>query len=48
VRTLVETGVLVGKRAADQVERLAYHALRGEAWDKAQEYCRQAGEKALA
>jgi tetratricopeptide (TPR) repeat protein len=33
---------------AEQVERLAYHALRGEVWDKALAYCRQAGEKALA
>jgi tetratricopeptide (TPR) repeat protein len=35
-------------RSPDQVERLAYHALRGEVWDKAVAYCRQAGEKALA
>src|SRR6266496_4250111 len=34
--------------APEQVERLAYHALRGEVWDKALAYCRQAGEKALA
>ena len=33
---------------AEQVERLAHHALRGEVWDKALAYCRQAGEKALA
>jgi class 3 adenylate cyclase/tetratricopeptide (TPR) repeat protein len=33
---------------ADQVERLAHHALRGEVWDKALAYCRQAGDKALA
>ena len=33
---------------ADQVERLAHHALRGEVWDKAVAYCRQAGDKALA
>ncbi len=32
----------------EQVERLAHHALRGEVWDKALTYCRQAGEKALA
>jgi tetratricopeptide (TPR) repeat protein len=32
---------------ADQVERLAHHALRGEVWDKAVAYCRQAGDKAL-
>jgi tetratricopeptide (TPR) repeat protein len=37
-----------GDRVADQVERLAHHALRGEVWDKAVAYCRQAGEKALA
>ena len=39
---------LAGDRLAEQVERLAYHALRGEVWDKALLYCRQAGEKALA
>src|SRR5262249_43968078 len=27
---------------------LAYHALRGEVWEKAQAYSRQAGEKAMA
>jgi predicted ATPase len=35
-------------RLTEQVERLAHHALRGEVWDKALAYCRQAGEKALA
>jgi tetratricopeptide (TPR) repeat protein len=35
-------------RLAEQVERLAHHALRGEVWDKALAYFRQAGEKALA
>ncbi len=35
-------------RLAEQSERLAYHALRGEVWDKALAYCRQAGEKAMA
>jgi class 3 adenylate cyclase/tetratricopeptide (TPR) repeat protein len=35
-------------RLADQVERLAHHALRGEVWDKAVIYFRQAGDKALA
>ena len=39
---------LAGDRLAEQVERLAHHALRGEVWDKALTYCRQAGEKALA
>jgi class 3 adenylate cyclase/tetratricopeptide (TPR) repeat protein len=37
-----------GDRVAEQVERLAHHALRGEVWDKALAYCRQAGEKTLA
>jgi class 3 adenylate cyclase/tetratricopeptide (TPR) repeat protein len=35
-------------RLAEQVERLAHHALRGEVWDKAVAYGRQAGDKALA
>jgi class 3 adenylate cyclase/tetratricopeptide (TPR) repeat protein len=39
---------LAEDRLAEQVERLAHHALRGEVWDKALAYCRQAGEKALA
>src|SRR5262249_5124281 len=39
---------LAGDRVAEQVERLAHHALRGEVWDKALAYCRQAGEKSLA
>src|SRR5207244_8298227 len=39
---------LAPDRATEQVERLAYHALRGEVWDKAVAYSRQAGEKAMA
>jgi class 3 adenylate cyclase/tetratricopeptide (TPR) repeat protein len=39
---------LTGERVTEQVERLAHHALRGEVWDKAVLYLRQAGEKALA
>jgi predicted ATPase/class 3 adenylate cyclase len=39
---------LAPERVAEQVERLAHHALRGAVWDKALVYCRQAGEKALA
>ena len=39
---------LAGDRVAEQVERLAHHALRGEVWAKALVYCRQAGEKAMA
>jgi class 3 adenylate cyclase/tetratricopeptide (TPR) repeat protein len=38
---------LAGERVTEQVERLAYHALRGEVWDKALGYSRQAGEKAM-
>jgi tetratricopeptide (TPR) repeat protein len=33
-------------RAAEQVDRLAHHALRGEVWDKAVTYCQQAGARA--
>jgi tetratricopeptide (TPR) repeat protein len=40
--------VLAGDRVVEQVERLAYHAKRGEVWDKAVSYCRQAGAKAVA
>jgi tetratricopeptide (TPR) repeat protein/class 3 adenylate cyclase len=39
---------LAEARVAEQVQRLAHHALRGEVWDKALTYCRQAGEKAIA
>ncbi len=35
-------------RLAEQVERLAHHALRGEVWQKAVGYLRQAGAKAAA
>ena len=37
---------LAGDRLDDQVERLAHHALRGEVWEKALAYGRQAGDKA--
>src|SRR5262249_15417294 len=37
---------LAGERVAEQVERLAHHALRGEVWDKAVVYCQQAGARA--
>jgi tetratricopeptide (TPR) repeat protein len=39
---------LAGDRVDDQVERLAHHSLRGEVWEKALAYGRQAGEKAQA
>ena len=35
-------------RLAEHVERLAHHAFRGEVWEKAVAYLRQAGAKALA
>jgi len=37
---------LAPERGAEQVERLAHHALRGEVWEKAVAYGRQAGAKA--
>ena len=39
---------LVGERVAEQVERLAHHALRGEVWDKAVPWCQEAGTRAWA
>jgi predicted ATPase len=39
---------LAPARVAEQVERLAHHALRGEVWDKVLAYCQQAGEKSMA
>ncbi|MGH8068064.1 MAG: AAA family ATPase [Candidatus Entotheonellia bacterium] len=47
-RIVAALEALAGDRVAEQVERLAHHALRGEAWDKAMTYFRQAGEKAMA
>jgi tetratricopeptide (TPR) repeat protein len=37
---------LAPEQVAEQVERLAHHALRGEVWDKAVTYCQQAGARA--
>jgi tetratricopeptide (TPR) repeat protein len=39
---------LAPDRLAEQVERLAHHALRGEVWEKALAYYQQAGDKAMA
>ena len=39
---------LYADRLAEHVERLAYHALRGEAWAKGVMYCWQAGVRAVA
>jgi tetratricopeptide (TPR) repeat protein len=38
---------LVPERVAEQVDRLAHHALRGEVWGKAVTYLRQAGDRAM-
>jgi class 3 adenylate cyclase/tetratricopeptide (TPR) repeat protein len=39
--------VLYPDRLSEQTERLAHYAVRGEVWDKALTYCREAGAKAL-
>jgi predicted ATPase len=36
------------ERLSEHAERLAHHAVRGEVWEKALRYCRQAGAKAFA
>src|SRR4030095_12860091 len=48
VRIVEALEALAEDRLVEQVERLAHHALRGEVWEKALAYFRQAGEKALA
>jgi DNA-binding SARP family transcriptional activator len=35
-------------QTGEQIEQLAHHALRGESWEKAVRYLRQAGDKATA
>ncbi len=47
-RILGTIEALYPERRAELVERLAYHAVRGEAWEKAVGYLREAGTKALA
>jgi class 3 adenylate cyclase/tetratricopeptide (TPR) repeat protein len=37
---------LTPDRVGEHVQRLAYHALRGEVWEKAVTYCQQAGARA--
>jgi class 3 adenylate cyclase/tetratricopeptide (TPR) repeat protein len=39
--------MLYSDRLPEQIERLAHHAIRGEVWDKAVTYSRQAGIKAF-
>ena len=41
-------GALYGDRLPEHVERLAHHAQRSERWPEAVDYCRQAGQKAMA
>lgn len=43
---IIET--LYANRLTTQVDRLAHHAFRGEVWDKALEYFRQAGNQAVS
>jgi hypothetical protein len=38
VRIVEALEALAGDRTAEQVERLAHHARRGEVWDKALRY----------
>jgi class 3 adenylate cyclase/tetratricopeptide (TPR) repeat protein len=45
-RLVATIETLYADRLATQVERLAHHTCRGELWDKAVVYCRQAGIKA--
>jgi tetratricopeptide (TPR) repeat protein len=47
-RIVAALEALAADGVSEQVERLAYHALRGEVWEKAVAYGRQAGEKAVA
>jgi len=39
---------LYRERLSEHTERLAYHAYRGEVWDEAARYCREAGVRATA
>ncbi|MGH7354294.1 MAG: AAA family ATPase [Candidatus Rokuibacteriota bacterium] len=39
---------MAGERTGEHAERLAYHAFKGELWDRAVTYLRQAGARALA
>jgi len=45
-RIVQATHTLYADRLTEQVDRLAHHALRGEVWDSALRYLRQAGYKA--
>jgi class 3 adenylate cyclase/tetratricopeptide (TPR) repeat protein len=39
---------LYGERLSNHLDQLAYHAIRGEVWDKAEIYNRQVGTRAVA
>jgi class 3 adenylate cyclase/tetratricopeptide (TPR) repeat protein len=45
-RIVAALEALAAERLAEQVERLAHHAVRGEVWEKAVAYCQQAGTRA--
>jgi class 3 adenylate cyclase/tetratricopeptide (TPR) repeat protein len=45
-RIVAALETLAGERVAEQVDRLAHHALRGEVWNKAVTYCQQASARA--
>jgi predicted ATPase len=47
-RALAAIESLYPERLPEHVERLAHHALRGEAWERAVTYLQQAGAKAMA
>jgi tetratricopeptide (TPR) repeat protein len=47
-RIVVALETLYAHRLAEQSDRLAYHALHGEVWDKALHYFWQAGSRAMA
>jgi len=46
-RIVEETERLYGDRTAEHIERLGHHALRGELWEKAVRFLRQAAAKAF-
>ncbi len=48
IRIVEAIEALYPDRLTEQVERLAHHAFRGELWEKAVTYLRQAGAKAFA
>jgi predicted ATPase len=45
-RIIAALEALAGDRVAEHIERLVHHALRGEVWNKAVIYCKQAGVRA--